>query len=67
MVLTKYGWNQGEKQVVPIPPEEDKDLELDTDDEYFSTMADLLIINTSASVSKGFVFDINYFIDNVSP
>ena len=67
VVLTKYRWDQGEGQVVPIVPEEDKDLKLDSDNEYFSTMADLLNVDTSASASKGFVFDIDYVIDDVSP
>ena len=67
VVLTKYRWDQGEGQVVPIVPEEDEELDLDSDDEYFSTMADLLNIDTSASVSKGFVFDIDYVIEEATP
>ena len=55
-------------QVVPLAPEEDDvGIDLDSGDEYCTAMADLLNIDTSGDAKKGFEFDINYLIEEVSP
>ena len=66
-VLLKYTWNADAGQVMLIAPDEEDELDLDSDDEYFTTMADLLNIDTSATSCKGFVFDIDYVIEGAAP
>jgi hypothetical protein len=67
-VLYKYKWAADEGQVVPIVPEDDKEgIDLDSDYEYFTTMADLLNVDTSGSAQKGFTFNLDYLIEDAVP
>ena len=47
---------------MPIVSEEDKELDLVSDDEYFRTIAVLLNIDMSGTTNKGFIFDIDYYV-----
>jgi hypothetical protein len=68
VVLYKYKWAADEGQVVPIVPEDDEEgIDLDSDDEYFTTMADLLNVDTSGSAQKGFTFNLDYLIEDAVP
>ena len=50
-----------------IAPDEEDELDLDSDDECFTAMADLLNIDTSAAASKGFVFNTDHVIEGAAP
>jgi hypothetical protein len=68
VVDLKYKWDAVEGQVVPLVPEDDDvGFDLDSDDEYCTAMADLLNIDTSGDAKKGFDFNIDYLIEEVSP
>jgi hypothetical protein len=68
VIHSKYKWDHLEGQVVPLAPEDDEEgFDLDSDDEFFTAISDSLNIDASGTAKKGFVFDIDYLIDDVAP
>ena len=69
VVHLKYKWDADQGQVVPLVPEEDDDDDYggESDDEYFTAMANLLNIDTRGEAKHGFLFNIDYVIDDVAP
>jgi hypothetical protein len=68
VVLFKCKWAADEGQVAPIVPEDDEEgIDLDSDDECFATVADLLNVDTSGSAQKGFAFNLDCLIEDAVP
>jgi hypothetical protein len=68
VIHLKYKWDNLKGQVAPLAPEDDEEgFDLDSDDEFFTAISDLLNIDASGTAKKGFVFDIDYLIDDVAP
>jgi hypothetical protein len=66
VIHLKYKWDNLEGQVAPLAPEDDEEgFDLDSDDEFFAAISDLLNIDASGTPKKG--FDIDYLIDDVAP
>jgi hypothetical protein len=64
----KHKWGAVEGQVVPRIPEDDEaGFDLESNDQCFTQMADLLNIDTEGTAKKGFAFDTDCVVDEIAP